>query len=327
MTKDFAKALAQAKQSTSSDTPPADKFVKKALFSARAWSPEIFHALPPEMQKSSCIWLTTKAATPETLLELFSLGLPVALIIKQSPASVRWAQRLSYQYTNIVRVITEPLQEEDCTKLLEKMRNVLMRRRLDEFLEQHIIATQFATQQVTTQGIYTDSSDHAERSQPVPPYLSARSNDTMREEKQTFPILPEAITLADAQMQYTAIFDSANGKYFLPNTLRTVIAQVQALVPRSATPPLVRVHDKYAVNPAFVQDVRRSESKRDYLLTLKNGREIKMSRTYKDALQYFSVKLPRTHSKRKQSSDKHRNRARGGGGGGGESHNNSTQQS
>jgi hypothetical protein len=47
------------------------------------------------------------------------------------------------------------------------------------------------------------------------------------------------------------------------------------------------------VNPAQVLEVRPSESRRDYLVRLSNGKELNMSRTYKHHLAKLPVKVQR----------------------------------
>lgn len=70
--------------------------------------------------------------------------------------------------------------------------------------------------------------------------------------------------------------------------------QLEAETPFGKPVPLLRVHDKYAVNPAHVSAVRPSESKRDYILTLSTGKELPLSRTYKHNLAKLPVKVKRS---------------------------------
>ncbi len=109
---------------------------------------------------------------------------------------------------------------------------------------------------------------------------------------------------AEAQNQYTELCCTGSEKHLFLKTLGSLCKEIADQTPLGRTPALIRVHDKYAVNHAHVVAVRPSESKRDYVLTLSNGKEIKMSRTHKDRLAALPVKVKRLRGGTRKSREK-----------------------
>lgn len=228
-------------------------------FLALPWSREVHTALAVGRHSAwCCVWLPLCAAEEKTLAEFALLGMPVTLTLEENAASaeMRSALALMAGYPNICGAVCQPFDEEECTKQREKMRNVAMAKMWWNALELKLV--------------------------PEDPSPTG-----------SLPIPLDNILYAEAQNQYVDIYDQQATKHLLPETLGSIVQRLETQTPFGKTPPLVRIHDKYAVNPAQVLEVRPSESRRDYLVRLSNGKELNMSRTYKHHLAKLPVKVQR----------------------------------
>ena len=86
----------------------------------------------------------------------------------------------------------------------------------------------------------------------------------------------------------------------VPQTLGSLLRQMSANT-LGTTPP--HPHSRQICRePAQVRDVRPTESRRDHILTLSNGKELPLSRTYKRNLTRLPVKVPRSRGEHPEKS-------------------------
>ena len=228
--------------------------VPVANFYALPWSRRVYDFFTKRHPCWCCVWLFAGAARSELLGEFSRLGIPLTLVIQEGTAQMYRATNLMAQYPNICGIAFEPFDNKQCENLMAKMRNAATARRFWDAVESKL----FPETQPTTALDYGDA------------------------------------LYAEAQNQYTDICYMDAENRLVPQTLGSLLRQIEAQTPFGTTPPLIRIHDKYAVNPAQVRDVRPTESRRDHILTLSNGKELPLSRTYKRNLTRLPVKVPRS---------------------------------
>lgn len=229
-----------------------------ANFYALPWSRRVYDFFTERHPCWCCVWLFAGAAHPELLGEFARLGIPLTLITKEDTAQIYRATNLMAQYPNICGIAFEPFDNKQCEHLMARMRNAATARRFWNALESTLFPSK------------------------APSVLDSIGLENDR------------VVYAEAQNQYTDIYSPQTEKFLLTQTLGSLVQQLEVETPFGTAPPLVRVHDKYAVNPAHVSAVRPSESKRDYILTLSTGKELPLSRTYKHNLARLPVKVKRS---------------------------------
>ena len=197
-----------------------------------------------------------REARPELLGEFARLGIPLTLITKENTAQIYRATNLMAQYPNICGIAFEPFDNKQCEHLMARMRNAATARRFWDAVESKLFpATPQATE--TTEI-------------PLPPH--------------------DRVIYAEVNDHYTDIFCTNGKRYVSLQSLSAVVCDYEKQTPFGTTPPLIRIHNKYAVNPAHVLEVRTSASKRDHIITLSTGKELPVSRSYKHNLAHLSVK-------------------------------------
>ncbi len=231
-----------------------------ANFYALPWSRRVYDFFTERHPCWCCVWLFAGAARPELLGEFARLGIPLTLIIKEGTAQMYRATNLMAQYPNICGIAFEPFDNTQCEHLMAKMRNAATARRFWDAVESKLVPANSRTIEIG--GI------------PLPTH--------------------DRVIYAEVSDHYTTIHCFNAEKHLALQSLSGVVGDYEAFIPFGTVPPLVRVHDKYAVNPAQVRDVRPSESKRDHILTLSNGKELPLSRSYKHNLAHLPVKVPRS---------------------------------
>jgi len=262
-------ALSQSSDNTLIPLSLADYFY------ALPWSQEAYNAFTNQGRCWSCVWLPLESEHLQLLGEFALLRIPLTLIIEEKtiegkPEQMRSAANLMARYPNICGIAFEPFDNAQCEYLMAKMRNFATVRRFWNALE----LTLFPSKAPSILDSIGLENDH--------------------------------VVYAEAQNQYTDIYNSHTEKYLLTQTLGSLVQQLEAETPFGKPVPLLRVHDKYAVNPAHVSAVRPSESKRDYVLTLSSGKELPLSRTYKHNLAKLPVKVKRSRAGGRTSGGKNK---------------------
>ncbi len=229
-----------------------------ANFYALPWSRRVYDFFTERHPCWCCVWLFAGAARPELLGEFARLGIPLTLITKEDTAQMYRATNLMAQYPNICGIAFEPFDNKQCEHLMARMRNAATARRFWDTVESTLFPPK------------------------APSILESIGLEGDR------------IVYAEAQNQYTDIYSTNAEKYLTAQTLGSLVQQLEAETPFGKPVPLLQVHDKYAVNPAHVREVRLSESKRNHILTLSNGKELPLSRSYKHNLARLPVKVKRS---------------------------------
>lgn len=231
-----------------------------ANFYALPWSRRVYDFFTERHPCWCCVWLFAGAARPEILGEFAGLGIPLTLITKEDTAQIYRATNLMAQYPNICGIVFEPFDNTQCEYLMAKMRNAATARRFWNALESTLFPSKPETTEI--EGI------------PLPTH--------------------DRVIYAEVNDHYTDIFCTNREKHVSLQSLSAVVCDYGTQTPFGATPPLIRIHNKYAVNPAQVLAVRPTESKRDYILTLSTGKELPVSRSYKHNLTHLPVKAKRS---------------------------------
>ncbi|KAB2922711.1 MAG: response regulator transcription factor [Bacteroidetes bacterium] len=158
---------------------------------------------------------------------------------------------------NAVDYIVKPFEEDRVDRSLERVRKVLASGNIAEELSK-------------VQAVLKETAAA------VPPMLTVRNRGTQS-------LIPlHEIESVEAEGDYVRI--TAKRVHLVHMTLTQAVAQLPAT--------FVRIHRSAAVNTAMVKEIR-TRLRGDYLVVLRSGRTLLMSRTYRDAL--ARILRPRAH--------------------------------